>query len=280
MTTTPADTTGVDVETVTVVIPYSEEYTPRAMLEEAVESVRKQVGLDVSILVLGDDVANGPGEARNIGLERANTRYVAFLDADDVWHEDKLVRQLQRMQETGAGMCLEGPPDRSRTTLVRGLLAGEIRALTSTIVVDTEKVDTRFDESLPRREDHLFMIQTADKAGVCFVEDVYEERLHDGGLSHRVNKSTEQVQAFFDRVVEAVPEAEQFRDQYFHDAYLYVGWCHHRDRAYRKALGCYRRSFEHGITVKAVGATGLTILVGTARLPYSAGRHLLSNGST
>ena len=40
--------------------------------------------------------ATGPAQARNVGVARAAGRFVAFIDADDLWHADKLERQLAR----------------------------------------------------------------------------------------------------------------------------------------------------------------------------------------
>ncbi|MGI2166328.1 glycosyltransferase family 2 protein [Shewanella oncorhynchi] len=41
----------------------------------------------------------GAAEARNIALNKAKGRFVAFLDSDDIWHSDKLDKQLVFMKE-------------------------------------------------------------------------------------------------------------------------------------------------------------------------------------
>jgi len=41
---------------------------------------------------------------RNLGVEEAETEYVAFLDGDDIWMPGKIERQLEVIEQTGAGL--------------------------------------------------------------------------------------------------------------------------------------------------------------------------------
>ncbi|MDB5799558.1 MAG: cell wall biosis glycosyltransferase [Rhodocyclales bacterium] len=50
------------------------------------------------IKVLSLAVNGGPGWARNAGWELACAQYIAFLDADDIWHPQKLALQTARLQ--------------------------------------------------------------------------------------------------------------------------------------------------------------------------------------
>lgn len=167
--------------TVSVIIPYAPSVTPERMLDEAIASANDQE-VKTEIIVIEDSDRHGPAWARNQGLDRANTRYVAFLDADDLWKPTKLSRQLETMRETGTGLCVEGE-DRSTDEFVLGILTGEIVSKTPSILIDTQKTSTEFNTSLERFEDHMFMIEAATESGVCFCENVVEVRKHDDGLS-------------------------------------------------------------------------------------------------
>lgn len=50
------------------------------------------------IRVLTTDVNSGPATARNIAWRDAKGEYIAFLDADEVWHPEKIATQYAWMQ--------------------------------------------------------------------------------------------------------------------------------------------------------------------------------------
>ena len=45
------------------------------------------------------------GEARNLALQKANGKFVAFLDCDDRYLPDKLTKQVKKMEATNCALC-------------------------------------------------------------------------------------------------------------------------------------------------------------------------------
>ncbi|HDX9638875.1 TPA: glycosyltransferase family 2 protein [Bacillus mobilis] len=54
------------------------------------------------------DENSGAAVARNKALEKAKGRYIAFLDADDMWKPEKLEKQLRFMLENQVGFSFTG----------------------------------------------------------------------------------------------------------------------------------------------------------------------------
>jgi teichuronic acid biosynthesis glycosyltransferase TuaG len=105
---------------VSIIIP---SYNSSQFIVEAIRSVQAQsygfweiivvddCSTDDTITILSQFVAtdkriqffklesnSGTGVARNLGVDKANGKFIAFLDADDLWKPQKLEKQLAWMQ--------------------------------------------------------------------------------------------------------------------------------------------------------------------------------------
>ena len=104
-----------------VVIPY---YRKKLFLKKTVRSVLNQTFKKFEIIIIYDDedkedldyvktIKNldkriklyinnkniGAGFSRNLGIKKSTGKYICFIDADDIWHKEKLRYQLQFMKK-------------------------------------------------------------------------------------------------------------------------------------------------------------------------------------
>lgn len=93
-------------------------YNGEAYLTEALDSILAQTYRSLEVVVADDGSTDGtlqiaarygprvrvvaqanagPAAARNLGVRETSAPFVAFLDQDDVWHPEKLTRQMGRL---------------------------------------------------------------------------------------------------------------------------------------------------------------------------------------
>ena len=105
---------------VSVIIPY---YKKKKYIINSIKSVLNQTYENLEIIIIYDDenqndldfiqeikkkdkrifiIKNlktmGAGDSRNIGINNSKGQYIAFLDADDTWQNDKLNKQINFMK--------------------------------------------------------------------------------------------------------------------------------------------------------------------------------------
>lgn len=119
---------------------------------EIIAHYTKQTG-DKRIHLLRQPYNMGAARARNRALAEAKGRYIAYLDADDLWTPEKLERELAFMQEKNAAFAFTGyefadekgngtgKVVRVPETLTYKQALKNTTIFTTTVMFDTAKID-------------------------------------------------------------------------------------------------------------------------------------------
>lgn len=75
-----------------------------ASKDSTVEEIEKLALNDPRINLIKNFTNRGAGVARNKGIEASGGRFIAFLDADDIWFPEKLSKQVNFMINNNLGM--------------------------------------------------------------------------------------------------------------------------------------------------------------------------------
>ncbi len=104
----------------------------------------------------------GVAAGRNLGVSMASGKYIAFLDGDDYWNDDKLEKQFKLMEDKNAVLSSTGRELMDEDGRLTGKIIGipqEItyRKLIKGNVINTSGAMVRRDVALkfPMTEDHL-----------------------------------------------------------------------------------------------------------------------------
>ena len=132
-------------------------YNGEKFIKEAITSVQQQSWENLSLIIVNDGSTDdtaalvlnmqkedtrivllqqehlGVSSALNKGIEGSTADYIAFLDADDLWHKDKLQKQMRFMNANAGDVCfcfleefetledIVGPAHRARPLPMKGI---------------------------------------------------------------------------------------------------------------------------------------------------------------
>jgi len=130
---------------------------------------------DSRIRFIRQEVSRGGGTTRNIGIRAATGNFIAFLDDDDEWVQEKLDIQMSRFSKTdsGVGFCFSAVTNiydnhEEISHVLNGVHDHFIRALgnpkgylTVTLIIKREVFDRigLFDEFLPSHQEADLVIR-------------------------------------------------------------------------------------------------------------------------
>lgn len=182
----------------------------------AVKSVLEQTYSDIELLIVDDgstdctravisaiqdprvkylyqETNRGACAVRNIGIRAAKGEYIAFQDSDDVWHPDKLEKQLSYLKETQSDLVFcafnrfrEGRNKAKQfpeTQVKSGVISYETllkKNLISTQTILGKRacfLKEPFNEKFPRLQDWELVLRLAKHYRICYdarpLADVY-----------------------------------------------------------------------------------------------------------
>lgn len=171
---------------------------------------------DPRVTIILSDKNNGAGYSRNKGIEKANGRFIAFLDSDDLWLKNKLKEQVsfmldnnyhftfsyyQHLSNQGLGKVITAP---KFTTYHRSLYGNVIGCLT--VIYDTEHFGKQYMPLIRKRQDFglWLTLLSIEKKAYCYPKVLAHYRTDSGMTQNKLNAAKHQWQ-FYRRVLKFNP---------------------------------------------------------------------------
>lgn len=153
-------------------------------VDDSIKVVQSYSNVDSRVKFIPMSENQGVAEARNKGLECSQGKYIAFIDADDCWHKNKLLLQISQMEENNwklsyttfkrvsdSGKLINIITPRKRASYNNMLLNNSIATSTACIIADVGK-NLRFRKI--GHEDYVFWMNSLKQIdfAYCVVSDM------------------------------------------------------------------------------------------------------------
>jgi len=200
---------------VSVIIP---TYNRQDLVVDSINSVLNQTYSDFELLIVDDGSTDetrsvvesindsriryiykehaGACAARNRGIDEAKGEYIAFEDSDDLWHPDKLKKQVEEIIKTDADILfcklVLKYEDGSVHYWPEGFESGFITKETSLFGIGTQTLlgkakvfkENKFDEDMPRFQELELLLRLVQKNSIyCFNEGLVDYRVRGDSIS-------------------------------------------------------------------------------------------------
>jgi glycosyltransferase, family 2 len=125
---------------------------------------------DERIKIVNTEKNVGVVKGRNFLIDLASGKYIAFLDADDYWHNEKLEKQIKFMKEKNASIsCTEYTRVKENEEKINDVIIKEEISYNDmlknnylgclTVIYDANKIGKRYFKELEKNEDYVLWLE-------------------------------------------------------------------------------------------------------------------------
>ena len=134
---------------------------------------------DERIKIVNTEKNVGVVKGRNFLIDLASGKYIAFLDADDYWHNEKLEKQIKFMKEKNASIsCTEYTRVKENEEKINDVIIKENIFYNDmlknnylgclTVMYDTEKIGKRYFKELEKNEDYVLWLEIVKDVDIIY----------------------------------------------------------------------------------------------------------------
>lgn len=194
--------------------------------------IEKYIKKDNRIKLIILEKNSGPAVARNRAIEEAKGRYIAFLDADDIWYENKLEKQIKFMNERNLVLTYSSYDlmdeennnlgfflTKNKVTYNDLLKTNSIGCLTA--IYDVEKIGKVFMPNIIKRQDYGLWLKILKK--VDYVEGILEPLAKYRIMKNSVSSNKLVAAKYVWKLFREVERLNIFKSFYYFCFYVYYG---------------------------------------------------------
>ena len=134
---------------------------------------------DERIKIVNTEKNVGVVKGRNFLIDLASGKYIAFLDADDYWHNEKLEKQIKFMKEKNASIsCTEYTRVKENEEKINDVIIKEEISYNDmlknnylgclTVVYNAEKLGKRYFKERDKNEDYVLWLEIIKDTGKIY----------------------------------------------------------------------------------------------------------------
>ena len=160
-------------------------------------NIVKEFLSDKRIKYLKNSENSGAAISRNYALREAKGKWVAFLDSDDLWHPEKLQKQIEFMEKGGYQFSYTNYEEIDEQTRPLNVVITGPKKITKmrmynycwpgclTVMYDAEKVGIVQIENIQKNNDYAIWLKVCKKAD-CYLldESLAQYRRRQGSISN------------------------------------------------------------------------------------------------